>query len=246
MKNKLILAWKNPNTRTWTPVGILEYKENKYFFNYTKGAKVENFNPFGQMIDLEKTYESETLFPIFQNRLLSKSRPEYEDYLEWLDIKSSEKNDLLELSISRGIRATDDLQLFPFPEINEDGNYEVKFFSHGISHMASNYIERLSSLSIGEKLLITHDLQNRFDKNALLLRTEKDPIELLGFCPSFFANDFNKLLKANGPQNINVYVQKINHKAPIQLKLLCKIETKWPVGFTPFDEDIFNPIINIK
>ncbi len=83
MKNKLILAWKNPNTRTWTPVGILEYKENKYFFNYTKGAKVENFNPFGQMIDLEKTYESETLFPIFQNRLLSKSRPEYEDYLEW-------------------------------------------------------------------------------------------------------------------------------------------------------------------
>lgn len=246
MNNKLVLAWKNPYTRTWTPVGIVEYKNNRYFFNYTEGAIVDNFNPFGQMVDLEKTYESETLFPIFKNRLLSKSRPEYEDYLDWLDINSDENNDLLELSISRGIRATDDLQLFPFPEINVEGNYEVKFFSHGISHMASNYVERLSSLYINEKLLITHDLQNRFDKNALLLRTEKDPIELLGFCPAFFSNDFNKLIKENGAENVNVYVQKVNHKAPIQLKLLCKIVTKWPENFVPFDEDIFKPITNIE
>lgn len=239
MNNKLILTWRNPITRIWTPVGILEYKNGKYFFNYTQGAKVENFTPFGSMNELEKTYESETLFPIFQNRLLSKSRPEYKDYLNWLDIEKDENNDLLELSISRGIRATDDLQLFPFPQKNKDGNYEVKFFSHGVSHISKNYIDRLLSLSTNERLLIVHDLQNKFDKNALLLRTEKDPIELLGFCPAFFVNDFNKLLKENGSDNVNIFVHKVNEKAPIQLKLLCKIVTKWPENFIPFNEDLF-------
>jgi hypothetical protein len=244
MKIKLILAWRNTLTRVWTPVGMLKYENDKYIFNYTKGAEVENFTPFGQMSDIKKIYESETLFPIFLNRLLSKNRPEYKDYLNWLDIEKDENNDLLELSISRGIRATDDLQLFPFPEKNEDGNYEVKFFSHGISHISKNYIDRLLSLSINEKLLIVHDLQNKFDENALLLRTEKDPIELLGFCPAFFVNDFNKLLKQNGNGNVDVFVHKINEKAPIQLKLLCKIITKWPVNFTPFDDDTFKSIIN--
>ena len=239
MSNKLVLAWRNTATRIWTPVGILQFKDNKYHFHYTNGAKSENFIPFGKLENKESTYVSETLFPIFQNRLLAKSRPEYEDYLKWLDIQSNNNNNLLELSRSRGIRATDELQLFPMPEVNEEGNYEVLFFSHGISHMSKHYAKRLDKLNENDSLLILKDVQNKFDEKALLIRTEDDPVELLGYCPSFFIDDFNKLMKLNGERQVNVIVRKVNSDAPLQLKLLCKLTTKWPNGFKSFDSEDF-------
>jgi len=239
MNNKLVLTWRNTATRIWTPVGILQLKDNKYHFNYTNGAKSENFIPFGRLENKDSTYISETLFPIFKNRLLSKSRPEYEDYLKWLDIENHDNNDLLELSRTRGIRATDELQLFPMPEINPEGNYEVLFFSHGISHMSKHYTKRLDTLNKDDSLLIVKDIQNKFDDKALLLRTESDPVELLGYCPSFFVEDFNKLMRLNGDKNVHVTVQKVNKDAPLQLKLLCKLTTKWPKNFKSFDNEDF-------
>jgi len=237
---KLFLAWKNPKTKTWTPVGILEYKNNLYYFRYTQGASNTNFQTFGQMQDLRQTYSSDHLFPIFKNRLLSKSRPEYEDYLNWLDIQKDKTNDLLELARSGGIRATDDLQLFPMPEKNKNGEYEVLFFSHGLHHISEKYIKRLSLLKKNDRLLIMKDIQNNIDTNALILRTEDDPVEILGYCPSFFISDFNKLINKN-VTNVNVYIQKINHSAPFQLKLLCKFTTKWPDNFIPFEDKEYQP-----
>ncbi|NCD12606.1 MAG: hypothetical protein EOL93_08630 [Epsilonproteobacteria bacterium] len=242
MIEKLSLVWRNPQTRTWTPVACIEYKDSTYFFNYTNGAKNENFVPFGQMNDLTKKYSSNELFPIFKNRLLSKSRPEYEDYLNWLDIQG-EYNDFLELSRSRGIRATDELQLFPIPTKNEAGDYEVLFFSHGISHIAPGYVNRLESLQKNDLLLLLQDIQNEADPFALALRTKDDPVELLGYCPAFFAKDFNKLLDLNGKDHVHVYVQKVNLTAPLQLKLLCKLVTKWHNDFIPFDEEEFQPYL---
>jgi len=241
MINKLILAWKNPENREWIPIGNLEYKDEMYYFNYTNGAKYHNFQPFGQLNELHKTYSSKDLFPIFKNRLLAKSRPEYEDFLNWLDIDNNE-NELVELSRSRGIRATDNLQLFPIPQKDKNGNYEVIFFSHGISHIAEHYVKRLSKLKDNDKLLILKDVQNRVEPSALALRTEDDPIELLGYCPSFFVKDFNKLMKNNGYENVIVTIKKVNHDAPLQLKLLCKFITKWSDGFEPFSDDEFKPL----
>jgi hypothetical protein len=241
MSNRLVLSWRNPDTRTWSPVGILEFKNELYSFYYTNGAKADNFVPFGQMQNKVEKYVSDSLFPIFQNRLLSKSRPEYSDFLDWLDINKDDNNEILELSRSRGIRATDDLQLFPIPERNEKNEYSVFFFSHGISHISKSYIERLSSLKKNDRLLIMRDIQNEVDDLALTLRTHEDPIELMGYCPAFFVKDFNKLLNLNGQNNVEIKVQKINEDAPLQLKLLCKLTTKWPENFEPFDENEFSP-----
>jgi len=243
---KLFLAWRNPKTRTWTPIGILEYKNDLYYFQYTKGAEDKDFQTLGQMTDLRQTYTSDSLFPIFKNRLLAKSRPEYGDYLDWLDINDNETNDLLELARSGGIRATDDLQLFPLPEKTNDGKYEVLFFSHGLSHISEDYIKRLNSLKQNDTLLVMKDIQNTSDSNVLVLRTKDDPIEILGFCPAFFINDFNKLLKLNTNKNVHVYIQKINLYAPSQLKLLCKFSTNWPNSFTAFNNKVFLPYSDNK
>lgn len=85
------------------------------------------------------------------------------------------------------------------------------------------------------------DIQNEVDSFALMIRTKDEPVELMGYCPAFFAKDFNKLVELNGDKKVNIYVHKINEDAPLQLKLLCRLVTEWPDSFNPFDEKEFYP-----
>lgn len=242
MNNQLLLAWKSHKSNAWIPVGKLSFVNEKFIFQYTSAAELsaknDDFVPFSTMQDMTKCYESSKLFPLFQNRLLPKSRPEYISYLDWLNLKIDNFSPLDELAMSGGIRVTDNLQLFPIP-LKNNGKYEVHFFSHGIRHLPSYYIERISHLSHGNKLYLMADIQNKYDPFALAIRTE-DPPEIVGYAPRFFARDFNKLLTANSPNNIHVIVEKINLEAPLQFKLLCKFTTNWPENFKPFCDDDFN------
>lgn len=242
MNSQLLLAWKSNKSNTWIPIGKLSYVNDKFIFQYTSAALISaknyDFIPFSSMLDLTKSYESSKLFPLFQNRLLPKSRPEYVSYLDWLNLKPDNFSPLDELAMSGGIRATDNLQLFPIP-VNTNGKYEVHFFSHGIRHLPSCYIERISHLSHGNKLYLMADIQNKYDPFALAVRTE-DPPEIVGYAPRFFARDFNKLSTINKPNNIHVIVEKINLEAPLQFKLLCKFTTSWPNNFTAFCDNDFS------
>ena len=242
MNDELILSWKNSTTHMWVPVGRLKFQNNCYFFQYTKGAQnSQEFKPFEKMDDLNKIYESEDLFPLFKNRLLQKSRPEYTEYLGWLGIKGKAMHPMEELALTGGVRATDSLQLFPIP-VQNNGYYEVKFFSHGIRYLAPSYIKRANKLENGARLYIMKDIQNPHDKYALTLRTE-DPPELVGYCPKNYVKDFNSLVDENGVDNVEVSVVKNNISAPSQLKLLCQFRTKWFDGFIPFSDEDFQPIV---
>lgn len=245
MSEGLIIAWQSPNTREWFPVGLLQYENNKYFFRYLNGArnvsKNDIFVPFGKMGSLSKSYESDELFLLFKNRLLQKTRPEYKDYLDWLDLKQEEISPIEELARTGGIRATDSLQLFPKP-LKKDNKYEVYFFSHGIRYLVPSNIDRVKHLSKNNKLYLMRDIQNRFDSLALALRTE-DPPEIVGYCPRIFVEDFNSLIDINSAENIDVSVEKVNMHAPFQLKLLCKLSTPWPNGFNAFENEKFKPLI---
>lgn len=243
MNNELIISWKNPSTYMWVPVGRLKFQNNRYFFQYTKGAEnSQGFKLFEKMDDLNKIYESEELFPLFKNRLLQKSRPEYKEYLDWLNISTEDMHPMEELSLTGGVRATDSLQLFPIP-VKQNGYYEVKFFSHGIRYLASSYLERADKLENGDKLYLMKDIQNAHDGYALTLRTE-DPPELVGYCPKNYVKDFNNLIDKNGAKNVELTVVKNNKNAPSQLKLLCKFKAKWYDGFTPFSHEDFKVILN--
>jgi len=244
MIKELILAWQNPLNREWLPVGRLQYKNNKYIFLYTYGAsKTKNFMPFGRMTHLDNSYESDDLFPIFKNRLLPKSRPEYDNYSNWLDLEQTKISPFEELARTGGIRATDSLQLFPVPQ-KKNGAYEVFFFSHGIRHLPSHCMERVNHLNQGNKLYLMKDIQNKADVFALALKTD-DPPEIVGYCPKFFVQDFGKLIDKNGSDSVEVIVVKVNINSPFRFKLLCKFHTPWPTDFIPFEDEIFQPIVDL-
>src|SRR5262249_37475981 len=125
----LYVAWRNPENRSWFPVGRLSYDGSVYRFVYTKGVlQSPRFVRFGQMEDLSVVYESRELFPLFANRLLSKKRPEYQDFLQWLSVPAGQDDPLTLLARTGGIRATDTLVVFPCPERQNDNTYRVQFF----------------------------------------------------------------------------------------------------------------------
>jgi len=236
----LVLCWREPKSRSWIAVGKLWQEDGRYKFRYTKGVKKAlssgNFTMFGQMLEKDKTYVSDELFSLFKNRLLQKSRPEYKEYLRWLGLDMN-LTPIDELARTNGIRATDSLALFEVPQ-KKDSKYITYFFSHGISHLPHNYVKRIEHLKKEDKLYIMQDIQNEIDQYALMLRTD-DPVELMGYCPRIYTKDLNRLIEINGANNLKVTIETINYDAPLQLRLLCRLETDWFEEFEPFSDEEF-------
>ncbi|MGH8008284.1 MAG: HIRAN domain-containing protein [Candidatus Binatia bacterium] len=232
MKN-LYLAWRDPKQRSWFPVGQLSFDGNVYRFVYTKGARQSpNFIPFARMADLTTVYESDELFPVFTNRLLSKKRPEYQAFLHWLNVRPEEDDPLTLLGRTGGMQETDSLAMFPCPEPNGSEQYCMQFFSHGLRYLLPEAVPRIHALCPGARLYLLPDPQNPHDSCATALRTD-DPVTIVGYCPRYLASDFLVLLKQAGPAKTQVVVERVNRDAPIQLRLLCRLTADWPANFSP-------------
>ena len=238
----IYVAWQDPKSRKWAPVARLTKDDSEFRFVYTRGAEDSpNFTPFGRMRDLHMVYKSKELFPLFANRILSKSRPEYEKYLHWLGLDSKGYDVMEELSRTAGLRATDSLELFHCPVPTEKNTYELHFFSRGLRHMHMENQERAKELMPGERLFLMQDLQNLHDSMALLVRTD-DPVSLVGYVPRYYSSELTQLIKENGPECVKVTVEQVNTDAPIQYRVLCKIETPWPTKFSPCADEQFQAL----
>jgi hypothetical protein len=216
-----------------------------YRFVYTEGARrLEGFQPFSGLDDLEAVYESNELFPLFANRLLAPSRPEYQTYLEWTGFAPDNPPDPIALlSVTEGRRATDQLEILPNPLPDSDGNYLTKFFLHGIRWSTPAAIERISRLQPGDRLGLMPDINNPADPNAVAARTmDKAENHLLGYVPRYLAYDVRGLCHSCPADAPQLTVERVNPKAPLQFRLLCRLRACWPVTFTPCNEGSYRPI----
>jgi hypothetical protein len=243
MKEKIYVAWRDPINRSWHPVGLLSVNDDgTYNFVYTKGAFKCNF-PFFPRMEKGKEHKSHVLFPVFDNRIISERRPDYQDYLKWLDLKRNEFSPLKMLSLTEGIKPTDHLEFFQCPARSIENKYKVTFMMHGLQYFPQNVVERVNKLKERERLFIVPDPQNKFDKNAMMIRTD-DPVYSIGYCPRYLSRDFKQLLEKNDVDKITVSVKKVNKDAPLSFRLLCEIESPWPNGFYPCDQEDFEPYEN--
>ncbi len=235
----LFVAYQDAASRTWTPVARLTHDGQFYHFAYTRGAKdLPNFVPFGRMNELDAEYVSEQIFPLFANRLLPKSRPEYNDYLSWLGLSGVGHDALDELARTGGLRATDSLELIPCPEPTSSNQYEVYFFCRGLRHFPADSQARSLALEKGERLYLMQDLQNGSDGMALLLRTD-DPVTAVGYVPRYYSAEFSRLIKLVGADAAKVTVEKVNADAPVQYRVLCKFSAPWPAQFQPCQTGLY-------
>ena len=242
--NSLFVAWRPPmpDQTGWRPVGRLELDGELYRFWYTQGARKPGFRPFSQMENLALVYEAEELFPLFANRLLPKSRPEYEAYLRWSGFDIGNPPDpILVLGVTEGIRQTDAVEVFPCPVPDADGCYLNKFFLHGIRWLPAATVERIGRLKDGQRLRLMLDLQNEADPNAVALRTDEELMQI-GWVPRYLANDVGQLVQKCDVDFIELFVDRVNGDAPLQNRVLCRMHACWPDGFQPCSGEDFAPI----
>jgi len=245
----LFLAWQDPTTRRWLPIGRLTYDESTYRFVYTRGAKVAvhecGFRLLEEFSALTEAYESDELFPLFSNRLPSRSRSDYGQFVEWLNVPKDSDDPIALLSKSGGRRMTDFFEVFPHPEPDPEGRYHIHFFAHGLRHLPAESLERINQLRTGEPLLLVHDFQNPYDHLALMLRTndafDRD-LYIVGYCPRYLVSDVFEILE--GCQGLpEVEVERVNlSPAPTQLRLLCSMTGSWPGEFRPCAGEMYQPL----
>ncbi|RUR80777.1 HIRAN domain-containing protein [Chlorogloeopsis fritschii PCC 9212] len=241
----LFLAWQDPNTRSWFPIGRLTFDGMSYQFVYTQGVKEAQqkcgFEPLSSFPELNKVYTSTQLFPVFSNRLMPRSRPDYSSFIQWLNIPEHEDDPIAMLARSGGQRETDTLTVFPRPEPDSDGRYHFHFFSHGLRHLPQCAIERINLFVPGEKLWLSHEFQNPYDSQALTLNTEDHYI--VGYCPRYLRSEVFKLLWQD-PSLVDLRVERVNRPpTPLQFRLLCNITAQCKDGFRPFSGQEYQPLI---
>jgi len=245
----VFIAWhtEQPMTR-WAAVARLdcihwEFAKPLFRFAYTHGAKsIDGFVPFSGMENLEQVYESTSLFPVLKNRLLPESRPEYRRFLEWNGFNPDDPPEpLLLLARSEGIRMTDAIEVFPKPVPDSHGCFRNFFFVHGIRYQA-NSVGIISDLHRGDRLTMRPEPTNPVDENAVAIESAG---RLLGYAPRYLARDIGRLMRKCPSETVRLVVQQVNHDAPLQQRLLCRIEACWPADFQPCDGPDYLPIANL-
>lgn len=249
----LFVAWQDPKQRAWYPVGRLTGTPEHFQFVYTNGAlearQKSQFRTLPSFDSFEKIYESDELFPLFANRVPPRSRPDYVEFAEYLNLPGDEYDPIAMLAISGGRRATDALELFPCPEPDSTGDYHIRFFAHGLRYFPDESATRIDRLEVGEQLLLVIDIQNPFDGNALLLRTDSSsPGDrfLVGYVPRYLLPEAYSIL-SDSCYDVRITVACVNPApAPLQVRLLCNLAVRWPEGFRPFAGKEYQPIAKAR
>lgn len=242
--NSLFVAWRPPmpDPTGWRPIGRLEHDGDLFRFWYTQGARKPGFRPFVQMEALDQIYESVDLFPVFGNRLLSKSRPEYEAFMRWSGFDSQNPPDpIVVLGVTEGRRETDAIEVFPCPTPDAEGEYVNRFFLHGVRRLPVDVVDRVGRLIAGECLKVSLDPQNEFDPHAVAVRTNTDRM-FIGYVPRYLAHDVRQLMQRSNTDCFELNVVRVNPDAPLRNRVLCQMRASWPRGFQPCSDSDFAPI----
>lgn len=248
----LFLVWQDSTTRRWFVIGRLQREHDLYQFNYVNEVReaqsAAHFVPLPSFPDLFRTYRSPELFPLFQNRVMRPSRPDYGDFMRLLALPESERDPMVILAKGGGGRITDTLEVFPCPEpdLNDpNGRYRIHFFVHGLRHMGEPNIRRAEELQTSEPLLLVHDLQNPYDEHALGLRTtQAQPGDMFfqGFLPRYLAEEFGRIL-CHDRYAVRVEVERVNgHPQPLQYRVLCRAFVNAHAGASMFTGEKYQPL----
>lgn len=231
----LFVAWQDPEGRAIIPVGRLTRQARGYRFEYIRGAlraHDRGFLGFVEFPQFAAHYTSDSLFPLFQNRLMPTARPDYVEHVQALGIDPADADPMGVLARSGGTRATDRVELFAPPSfIADKQRWESYFLLRGVRHRPRSAQQRILELKPQERLYVMLDFQNEHNARALLLRTEDG--HAIGHLPDYMVEDIAQLVDM--PGQIEVRVEQVNPPpTPVHHRVLGRLVARWNPGFHPF------------
>ena len=243
----LFLAWHGAGeNRQWYPISRLDadLAASSYRFRYIGGAKrarkEAGLSLRLEFPELERDYRSPELFPLFQNRVMSPSRPDFKSYLKSLDLEG-DANPIEILAVNGGERVTDRYEVFPMPARQPDGSFLFRFFLHGWRYTSDAAQERLGTLEPGEELRIGLELNNPVTGQGVQIQTAD--YHMIGWAPHYLVDDFAKAM-ADGPGKYDARVVKLNPQPiPSKQRLLVKLLCHWD-KHEPMSGPDYQPLVD--
>lgn len=246
-ERSLFVSWRDPGSGSIHPIGRLVRRVSpggeRYSFAYLKLAEtLDGFVPLPGLPDLSRRYDSEWLFPTFANRMMPRSRPDYDLLASRVDL-GGDADPFEVLARTGGRRATDRIEVFAAPEQTEPGVGTVLFFARGLRHV-EGALEAVAELAEGDALELTDDLSNRHNQLAVVLRVP-DGLQL-GWVPDYLVDHVHDLRELNGSDPV-VVVEHVNDAtAAPHMRLLCRLSAPWPIGYQPFSGPAFQPLADLS
>lgn len=219
---RILLIWQEPESRLLVKVGELEAGLGDNFtFRYLPAARnPPRFSPLAQFPDLDHVYETDGLPEFFANRVMSRRRENYDEYISWLGL--SDPAEPVEVLVrTGGSRATDTFHIVDDLHVEAGGSVTSRFFASGIRYVPGAD-GRLRGLSLGDELLVRDVPHNPQNPKAMLLDAARE--EPVGYVPNWLVDDVHDLRGA--AKSLRIVVERVNTDAPSHLKLLCRLEAK--------------------
>lgn len=243
----LFVSWRDPKLGSIHPIGRLVRRVGPdgemYSFAYLKLAeRLEGFEPLPGLPDLHRRYDKDRLFPVFANRIMPRSRPDYDLLAAHVDLRG-DADPFEVLARTGGRRATDRIEVFAGPEHTGEGDSCVLFFARGIRHVAGA-AEALSTLQPGDGLALVDDPQNPHNPRAVLLRISDG--RQVGWVPDYLVDHVHELRQLNGFDPV-VAVEHVNDAtAAPHMRLLCRLSAPWPDRYVPFSGPDFQTLVDLS
>ena len=241
-ERRLYAAWRHPDGLIH-PVGMLTRRgigsKESFRFVYLKAAEqLDGFDHLPGLVDLHHVYESDHLFAVFRNRQMPRRRPDYGEYVRRLDL-DIDTDPFEVMARSEGIRMTDRVEVFSYPERTADGGLTTLFFCRGIRHLRGA-AEAVADVTVGDVLVLADEPDNPVNPRAMLICTRTD--RKVGWVPNYLVDTIHELREFS-ETDVGIVAEHVNPPtAPPHMRLLCRFRAPWPDGYEPLSAPEFQPI----
>lgn len=206
--DELLVSRQDPATRTYSRVGTLAFDGSTYTFRYDESAKRALPG-----LPLGTTHRSETLFPIFAERVIDPRRPERSEVLEQLGL-ADDAGPFQVLAVSGGSRTGDTYELTPLPH---PGPVDLPFLVHGIRHLSADEIARIGLLKNGDPLTLVEEPDNPVNDRAILVTADGSR---LGYVPDPLVDYIHDIMSGDH----RLVVDRVNPPmAGLHMRLLVRL-----------------------
>lgn len=233
----LVVSWQHPVTRAASPVALLSKDHDGYVLRYLRSAaNVDGFRSLLGFPDLEKTYRSPDLFPLFAQRAMEASRRDYSRYMAELGL-APEATPWEQIVRSGGDMAGDTLKVSPMPRLIKGFWYCVSPVT-GIEYLTTKSVVMdgqtygpyslaqidsiVGNLSVGAPVTLRHETANDYsDAATLAVSGDGSPF---GYLPDWLARLLHDFV---GQDSSMANVDQIKrHADKWYVRILIKLDRK--------------------
>jgi hypothetical protein len=235
----LYLSWQDSGTRLYHVVARLTVDDDGYTFAYLKNAEqLDSFAPLVAFPDIHRTYRSSELPSFFANRLMSRSRADWQAFADSHGLPHN-ADDFEVLAVS-GQKVTDStFEIFAAPAEDEPGRSTTFFFVRGVRHVP-NSLNVIRTLEVGDQLEMLQELDNPVSSGARKVLTGGG--EPIGYLPSYLIDHVDAV--AHSCDDVALSVVAVNPPgSPTATIVRCSLSSCWPEGYRPFAGAEFEPLV---